>query len=139
MEFFRNSLYKIGQEPAKTSMSGIGEQEVGPPTVYGGSAHTLNPEEMFVASVNTCLMLVFFHFVKKFSVEIHSYHSEAVGQVEKTNNGLRFKKVEVDAKVSLGNDSSAEKIKEITELAERYCLVSGSLACPVEYKVEVVE
>jgi len=139
MELFKNTIYKIGQEPAMTSMSGVSEREVDSPSVYGGTENTLNPEEMLVASVNSCLMLVFFHFVEKFSIEINSYDSEAEGQVEKTKNGLRFTKIEVDAKVSMGNNTSIERIEEITKLAEKYCLVSGSLTCPVEFNVKVVE
>jgi organic hydroperoxide reductase OsmC/OhrA len=120
-------------------MSGINETEIGPPQEYGGSPNSLNPEEMFVASVNSCIMLVFYHFANKYEVEIASYHSDAEGKVEKTKNGLRFTNVEVRAKVSLVNADSAAKIEEIAQLAERYCLVSGSLACPVQYNVEVVE
>jgi len=119
-------------------MSGISETDVGPPQEYGGSPSSLNPEEMLVASVNSCIMLVFYHFAKKYEVEVASYHSDAEGKVEKTKNGLRFTNVEVKAKVSLGDAGSAEKIEEIARLAEQYCLVSGSLACPVQYNVEVV-
>ena len=139
MEIFSNTVYQNSGQPAKTTMSGIGETEVGPPPEYGGSPNSLNPEEMFVASVNSCIMLVFYHFVKKYEVEVASYHSDAKGKVEKTKNGLRFTNIEVKAKVTLGGAGSAEKIEEIAQLAERYCLVSGSLACPVQYNVEVVE
>ncbi len=139
MEIFRNTVYQISDKSAKTTMSGMSETEIGPPPEYGGSPNSLNPEEMFVASVNGCIMLVFFHFVKKFNVEVTCYSSDAEGKVEKTKNGLRFTNVEVRAKVSLGSAGSAAKIEEIAQLAEKYCLVSGSLACPVQYKVEVVE
>ena len=139
MEVFRNTVYQSSGKPAKTTMSGISETEIGPPPEYGGSPDSLNPEEMLVASVNSCIMLVFFHFAKKYEVEVTSYHSDAEGTVEKTKNGLRFTNVEVRAKVRLDSASSAEKIEEIAQLAEKYCLVSGSLACPVQYKVEVVE
>jgi organic hydroperoxide reductase OsmC/OhrA len=139
MEVFRNTVYQISDKPAKTNMSGISETEIGPPPVYGGSPNSLNPEEMFVASVNSCIMLVFYHFANKYEVEIASYHSEAEGKVEKTKYGLRFTNVEVRAKVSLVSAESTAKIEEIAQLAERYCLVSGSLACPVQYNVEVVE
>jgi len=84
-------------------------------------------------------MLVFFHFAKKYEFEVASYHSDANGKVEKTKNGLRFTNVEVRAKVSLVSAGSVEKIEEIAQLAEKYCLVSGSLTCPVQYHVEVVE
>jgi organic hydroperoxide reductase OsmC/OhrA len=139
MEVFRNTVYQNAGEPAKMAMSGISETEVGPPAVYGGNPNALNPEEMLVAAVNSCIMLVFFHFVKKYEVEVTSYHSDAEGTVEKTKNGLRFTNVEVRASVSVGRAGSAEKIEEIARLAEKYCLVSGSLACPVRYNVEIVE
>jgi len=139
MEIFKNTVFKNSGKSAKTTMSGISDAEIGPPPEYGGSPNSLNPEEMLVASVNSCIMLVFYHFAKKYEVEVASYHSDANGQVEKTKNGLRFTNIEVRAKVSLGSTSSAEKIEEIAQLAEKYCLVSGSLACPVQYHVEVVE
>ena len=139
MEIFTNTVYQFIDKPAKTTMSGIGEAEIGPPPEYGGSPNSLNPEEMLVASVNSCIMLVFFHFAQKYEVEVASYHSDAEGKVEKTKNGLRFTNVEVRAKVSLVSAGSAARIEEIAELAEKYCLVSGSLACPVQYNVEVTE
>ncbi len=139
MEIFTNTVYQILDKPAKTTMSGVSEAEIGPPPEYGGNPNSLNPEEMLVASVNSCIMLVFFHFAKKYEVEIASYHSDAEGRVEKTRNGLRFTNVQVSAKVSLGSGGSAEKIEEIAQLAEKYCLVSGSLECPVQYSVQVVD
>ena len=131
MEIFRNTVYQKSDKPAKTNMSGISEAEIGPPPVYGGSPNSLNPEEMLVASVNSCIMLVFFHFAKKYEVEIASYHSEAKDKVEKTKNGLRFTNIEVIAKVDLVSADSAEKIMEIAQLAKKYCLISGSLASPI--------
>jgi organic hydroperoxide reductase OsmC/OhrA len=139
MEVFTNSVAKQEDKPAKTKISGIAETEVGPPPVYGGSESALNPEEMFVASINSCIMLVFYHFANKLKVDILSYSSQARGKVEKTRKGLRFTGVEVEAKVLLGDKSQSGKIKEIAQLAEEYCLVSGSVACPVEYRAEVVD
>jgi len=138
MEIFRNTVYKDSDQLAKTAMSGVREAKVGPPPEYGGDPNSLNPEEMLVASVNSCIMLVFFHFARKYEVEIASYHSDAEGKVEKTKNGLRFTNIDVRAKVKVAGAASAPKIEEIAELADRYCLVTGSLACPVQYSVEVV-
>lgn len=139
MEIFKNTVYQHSGTPAKTAMSGINETEIGPPPEYGGNPNSLNPEEMFVASVNSCIMLVFFHFAQKYGIDISSYHSEAEGQVEKTKNGLRFTNVDVKAKVRVSGEVTAEKIEEIAQLADKYCLVSGSLACPVHYHVELTE
>ena len=84
MEIFKNTVYQLSNEPAKTTMSGINETEVGSPPEYGGNPNALNPEEMLVASVNSCIMLVFYHFADKYKVDIASYHSDAEGKVEKT-------------------------------------------------------
>ena len=122
---------------AKTVFSGPGELEVGPAPEFNGSPETLNPEEMFVAAVNNCLMTTFFYFVRKSDIEIISYHSNAAGRVEKGQDGFRFTNIEVSAKVNLEDDKFAEQIREIGNLTEKYCLVSRSVACPVHYELEV--
>ena len=139
MEVFTNTIDKRGNESAKIAMSGVHEAEIGAPECYGGNPDALNPEEMFVASINSCIMLVFYHFADKYKVELRSYSTEAAGTVEKTKNGLRFTSVDVRAKVSLDDESQAEKIEKIAELAEKYCLVSGSVSCPVSYEVELLD
>ncbi|MBW7991360.1 MAG: OsmC family protein [Planctomycetes bacterium] len=137
MEIFKNTVFASDGKTGKTSMSGMSETQVGPPAQYGGSSDQLNPEELLVAAVNSCLMIVFFHFADKSQVDVLSYTSEAEGKVEKTKNGLRFTNVDVVAKVSLADADSAQKIREITQLTEKYCLVSNSLACHVQYNVQV--
>ena len=138
MEVFKNSLIKTGQNNAITSMSGIENIPVGLPPLYGGSAETLNPEELFVASINSCIMLVFYYFAEKNSLDISEYNSQAAGTVEKTKNGLRFTKVTIEARVKLEDSEQKEKIQEIAALAEKYCLVSNSVSCPVEYSVGLI-
>ena len=137
MEVFKSSLAKTGQDHAVTSRSGIKNIAVGPPAEYGGDPDTLNPEELFVASINSCIMLVFYHFVKKYNVVVASYYSEAEGTVEKTKDGLRFTKVTVNAKVEIEDANHVGKIEEIARLAEKYCLVSNSVSCPVVYTVKL--
>ena len=107
MKVFTNTVSKQEEKPAKTIMSGISETEVGPPPVYGGSQLALNPEEMFVASINSCIMLVFYHFAKKLKVEVLSYSSKAQGKVKKSKNGLRFTSVKVKASVLLSDNNQA--------------------------------
>ena len=134
---FKNTVFKEGDESAKTVFSGPGELEVGPAPEFNGSPETLNPEEMFVAAVNNCLMTTFFYFVRKSDVEILSYYSDAEGQVEKGKDGFRFTNVQIHAKVILSDYRFAEKVCEFGNLAEKYCLVSRSLACPVRYHLEI--
>ncbi len=134
---FKNTVFKEGEESAKTVFSGPGEMEVGPAPEFEGSPETLNPEEMFVAAINNCLMTTFFYFVRKSNVEILSYYSDAEGRVEKQADGFRFTNVEVRAEVRLQDQDLAEKVREFGDLAEKYCLVSRSVTCPVQYSLVV--
>jgi len=135
MTSFRNALRCVAGRPAVTTMSGAKDVEIGPPVEYGGSADTLNPEELFVASINSCLMLVFYHFAEKSGVEIERYDSQAEGTVEKTRNGLRFTNVSVQVQVKVAEADATGKLGEIAELAEKFCLVSNSVSCPINYNV----
>jgi organic hydroperoxide reductase OsmC/OhrA len=135
MTVFKNAIHCRAGNSAVTTMSGAEEAEIGPPVEYGGRPDTLNPEELFVASINSCLMLVFYHFADKSGVAIESYEADAEGTVEKTRNGLRFTKVSVRAKAKIQAADIAEKLQEFAELAEKFCLVSNSVSCPVSYTV----
>jgi organic hydroperoxide reductase OsmC/OhrA len=134
---FKNTVFKEGNESAKTIFSGPGGLEVGPAPEFEGSPQTLNPEEMFVAAINNCLMTTFFYFVRKSNVEILSYYSDAEGRVEKQADGFRFTNVEVRAEVTLKQQELAQKVRELGDLAEKYCLVSRSVNCPVNYELKV--
>ena len=98
---FKNTVFKEGDESAKTVFSGPGELEVGPAPEFEGSPETLNPEEMFVVAVDSCIMTTFFFFVRKSNIEVLSYYSNAEGRVEKQRDGFRFTNVEVRAKITL--------------------------------------
>jgi organic hydroperoxide reductase OsmC/OhrA len=134
---FKNTVLKEGDKSAKTVFSGPGELGVGPAPEFEGSPETLNPEEMFVAAINNCLMTTFFYFVRKSNVEVLSYYSDAQGQVEKQADGFRFTNVQVRAEVTLAQQEFAEKARQFGDLAEKYCLVSRSVNCPVQYELEV--
>jgi organic hydroperoxide reductase OsmC/OhrA len=134
---FKNTVFKKGDETAKTAFSGPGQLGVGPAPEFEGSSETLNPEEMFVAAINNCLMTTFFYFVRKSNVEVLLYYSDAQGQIEKQADGFRFTNVQVRAEVTLARQEFAEKVRQFGDLAEKYCLVSRSVNCPVQYELEV--
>ncbi len=135
--FFKNTIYKKNAKSAKIIFSGPGELEIGPAPEFKGRPETLNPEEMFVAAINSCLMTTFFYFTQRSNIEILSYHSVAQGQIEKQTDGFRFTNVEVQAEVTLSRQEFADKIREFGDLAEKYCLVSRSVTCPVHYRLEI--
>lgn len=134
---FKNTVLKERDESAKTIFAGPGELEIGPAPEFDGKPGILNPEEMFVAAINSCIMTTFFYFIRKSNIEILSYYSHAEGRVEKQTNGFRFTNVDVRAEVTLQHQDLVERVREYGNLSEKYCLVSRSLACPVDYQLHV--
>ena len=134
---FKNTVSQNQNEPSKVTFRGPGQMEIGAAAEFGGNGQSLNPEELFVAAINSCLMNTFFYFTQKFKIEILSYHSQASGQLEKQSDGFRFTHVEIRAKVQLTEDKFVNKIQEARKLAEKYCLVSRSVVCPVNYQLEI--
>jgi len=139
MTVFKNVVRCTGTNTATLTMSGIKDAAIGAPVAYGGRADTLNPEELFVASINSCLMLVFYHFAQKLAVDVQSYESHIEAPVEKTKDGLRFTHVDVQARVRATGEDLSDKAQKLAELAERYCLISNALSCPVNYHVSLAE
>jgi len=137
MHLFKNTVFQETDNRAKTVFRGLGALDVGPAPEFDGKVETLNPEEMFVAAINACLMTTFFYFAQKLKVEFLSYYSEAKGRLEKQTEGFRFTNVEVRAEVALQQTDLAGKVLEAGNLAEKYCLISRSVTCPVDYQLKV--
>ena len=139
MASFKNTIRCAGGGTGITTMSGVEHAEIGAPVAYGGRADTLNPEELFVVSINGCLMLVFYHFAEKSGLGIESYEADAEGTVAKTRNGLRFTDVQVQARIKASGADVTGRLEEVAKLAEKYCLVSNSVNCPVSYSVSLAK
>ena len=135
---FENKVFRKQNEPAQVIFSSVGQMEIGAAVEFGGNGQNLNPEEMFVAAINSCLMNTFFYFTQKYSIEILSYNSQASGRLEKQSDGFRFTSIEVRAKIEISDDKDSGKVQEAGKLAEKYCLISRSVACEVDYKLEIL-
>ena len=135
---FENTVFRKQNEPTQVIFSSVGQMEIGSPVEFGGNGKNLNPEEMFVAAINSCLMNTFFYFTQKYNIEILSYNSQASGRLEKQSDGFRFTGVDVRAKIEISDDKDSDKIQEAGKLAEKYCLISRSISCEIDYKLEIL-
>jgi organic hydroperoxide reductase OsmC/OhrA len=132
-----STVQKEMDADAVVIFGGPGELAVGPAPEFGGGPESLNPEELFVAAINSCLMVTLFYFLRKSDIKLLSYKADAEGQVQKGPDGLRFVDVQVHATATVKEPSLAEKVCEMATLAEKHCLVSRSVSCPVHYHLHV--
>ncbi len=132
---FTNTVEMEENGSAATQLPGAGKVHFGSPPEFGGSENMLSPEQMFVTSVNGCLMMSFMYFARKFKVSVLSCKSDATGNLEKGAEGYRFTGIEVKTEVVVAEKPDMETVRKLEELAEKYCPVSRSLNCPVQYKL----
>ena len=110
---------------------------VATPPEFGGPAQTWCPEELFVASIESCLMSTFLYFAERFDLSLTAYSSTSKGILNKTPQGLRFAGVEVRIEVAWGDDESMRKAASLRlkDKIERYCPISVSLSCSVSVQM----
>jgi peroxiredoxin-like protein len=119
------------------SSEGLSSIEVAtPPQFPGGHEGIWSPEHLFVASAEVCLMTTFLSLAEKTKLEFKTYHSEAIGTLEKTEAGFWMTKIVITPTVVVSDEALREKILSILKKAEKYCLISNSIK--TEVRVEPI-
>ena len=97
---------------------------------YLGTAELADPEQAFVASLASCHMLTFLAFAALQDLTLESYADEAVGFLEKGENGKPvLARVELHPVTTWaeGVTVSAEKLAELHHKAHEECFLANSV------------
>jgi peroxiredoxin-like protein len=108
-----------------------------PPEFKGTDPDVWSPEDLFVGAVGTCLVVTIAALAERQDVPLHDLDVVAEGVVGRRPDGA-FGFVRVHQVVHLVTEAGHEQAaREVVERAEQTCLVSVSLALPVETEVQV--
>jgi organic hydroperoxide reductase OsmC/OhrA len=123
----------------RIASSGLADLATAPPVEFGGPGDRWSPETLLMAAVADCLVLSFRAVAKASSLPWSSLRCDAEGILDRVERTTRFTGITVRAVLSVPEGTDLEKAGRILDKAERACLISNSLACPVhlEPKVEV--
>ncbi len=111
--------------------------DVACPPEFGGHPGIWSPEDLFVASVEVCMLTTFLWYIKKEDISIKSYKSKAEGTVEMIGGVFQFSLVEVKMKVELCNGKDYEQVENILKKVKRACLISNSMKTKVTIDPEI--
>ena len=111
--------------------------EVATPPEFRGHSGVWTPEELFVASVNTCIMTTFLYYAEKERLKFLSYESSAEGILEKVEREFIFSEIVVTPKILVSSKNEVERVKDLINLSEKNCLISNSLKSKVSVKPEI--
>ena len=134
---YRNSLRWLGEKRGLLSCPSKPDIEVATPPEFKGHPGIWTPEELFVASINTCIMTTFLYYANKEGLEFLSYQSDAEGILERIDNKFMFSQIVVKPRISVNSDSEVQKIKNLIEFSKQHCLISNSIKSEVILKVNV--
>ena len=111
--------------------------EVATPPEFRGHPGIWTPEELFVASVNACIMTTFLYYADREKLRFLSYESSAEGVLEKSERGLVFSCIEVVPEISVKLANDVERTRDLLALSEKNCLISNSIKSKVTVKAKI--
>ncbi len=102
---------------------------------YLGSDIRIDPEEAYVAALSSCHMLTFLAIAAKRNVIVDSYIDEAVGYLEKNEDGeLCITRVMLRPIIifSPGSETGHEELNKLHNTAHKHCFIANSVKTEVE-------
>ena len=135
---YSNRLRWIEKRIGELSQSDKPPIRIATPPEFQGHPGVWTPEDLFVASVNSCIMTTFLYYAYKEKLDFLSYQSEAEGVLENVEGKFMFSSIKVYPKIQVTSDSDVARAKELIELSDRKCLISNSIKSEVVVTAEVL-
>ncbi|MFA5507906.1 MAG: OsmC family protein [Vulcanimicrobiota bacterium] len=133
---FQTSYHWSGENRGHAEPEDGPQIAIAPPPIFKGPKGLWSPEDLFLASLETCFFLSLLFELKGSSIELLSYQSTASGTVERIDGGLCFSHVEICPRATIrGNLTDFENL---VQKAHAACLVSRSVNTDVVLKHEVL-
>jgi organic hydroperoxide reductase OsmC/OhrA len=137
---FRYKAKTTWSSARRGTLSAAGKPDivVGSPPEFKGGPDVWAPEELLVASLNTCLMLTFLTLAQARGLTPAGYESEAEGLLENVEGKYRITEVTVRPRVTLSREADLEPARKIMEGVEAQCFISNSISAKVKLAPEFV-
>jgi peroxiredoxin-like protein len=136
---YRTVVRWTGQKRGISTTSGKPSIDVATPPEFQGHEGIWSPEDLFVTSVNVCVMMTFLAFADRAGLSLTRYESEAEGQLDFIDGGFQFTRVTVRPQVLVKPGTDVSKAHELMAKAEKYCLVSRSVKSQVAVEANISE
>lgn len=128
---YQTAVQWTEQRKGIMSCPGKPEVQVATPPEFKGHEGIWSPEDLFVASVNICLMTTFLAVAERAGLAFSAYESTAEGRLELVEGKFQFTAITLRPTITLKSGADAGKAKELIEKAEANCLISNSMKATV--------
>ena len=121
------------RHPSKPDLPGSSD------AAFRGDPSRWNPEELLVASLSACHMLVYLHQAALAGVVVTSYADEPVGEMaEDDDGGGRFTSVVLQPTVTVSDATMADAALALHAAAHDGCFIAASVTFPVRHRPTIL-
>jgi organic hydroperoxide reductase OsmC/OhrA len=136
--FYETEIEWSHEREGKSSGPQLPTIPVGAPPEFKGREGNWTPEHLFVASVNTCLMLTLLAIAENSKLNLVGYRSTAKGKLEKVQGaGYQITEIVVRPKVVVASAEDLRRVPKILEKAKEGCFISNSIKSAVKLEPEI--
>ena len=134
--------YTVGATAApdgsvELAAAGLPALSSAPPSEFDGPGDQWSPESLLVAAVVDCFVLTFRAIARASKLAWSGLDCRAEGTLDRVDGVTRFVRIQIQADLVLAAGGNPETGRRLLEKAEKTCLVTNSLAVPVELTSEV--
>lgn len=135
---FHTEISWLGGKAAHLTSEGKPQFRVASPPEFKGEAGVWTPEDLFVAAIESCVLMTFSTFAHHRQLNLISYESAADGKLEFVDGSYRFTTVTLKPKIRVGSSDEIGKAEKILESAHRKCLISNSVCARIIIEPEII-
>lgn len=103
----------------------------GPANASAAEAGRTNPEELFAASVGTCMMLTILAVCSKSRINVVAYEDRCEAQLEFIERRFRITKVTLRPTITIDGDIDRQKLDTLMQKAHANCFINLSVKSEV--------
>lgn len=114
------------------------EMEFGAPAGPHGRLGWMTPEDAFVASVNTCIHMMFLHVAERMKLDLVGYECEGEGVVKKYLDKTEFfTHIILRPKITVRNAEAAQ-VRRALEITRKYSLMAASIKSELIIEPQII-
>lgn len=122
---------------AQLSTAGLPELRTAPPADFDGPGDAWSPEQLLLASVQTCFLFTLRAIARLSKVEFTALEVDAAGTVDRRDGVTRFTEIVLRPSLTVSPGTDRARVLSILEQSEKKCLVSASLSTPIRLEPEI--
>ena len=129
---YTTNLVWTGEKKGTISSEGLPDLPVATPPEFNGHPGIWAPEQLLLASIQSCIMTTFLSIAEASRFEPRSLKSSVTGIIEPVEKKYQFTRIEIRAELGVADESQVAKGQRLLEKAEENCFISNSVKAEVK-------